>query len=614
MTFVRFQPAARFVLPLPDGVTVLHPEQSTLVVGKESVTLGPHCYLERRLHRQKREIVLSSLNSARVAHVAKVIALLSGMAAAGVGGLGAKASAMGYFLDFMDSQGASDALHDYEAMLAVLRQYSAHIHERMAQNTLSPKLGHRYLSDLFPMLEAFFEVDGLRRRIPIQADIAYARPTEPVCELAQSKTLGVCTALFTGITDMLVQRLPYPYALPMPKYLGWPDDKLWVFPTNRKYKTPNDPRPFPLHYDHENGRFHTPAYMVSQGRGMGQANQAIARAKVTLAESNEAYRHHSRLALASEALNAFLVLFVAHTGMNLAQIQDMPWDGEFDVTVARQGFRAVKWRAGGRPVSFEVQPVFIPLFKRYLELRAFVVGPQDFGYLFLAYDAPSKSIGPISSTSLHTFHRGVLQNIDPALPMISAREWRASKSDWLLRNADVATTARVLQNNEKTVLKNYAAGSAVTAMTEMSAFLGAVADKVLSTEVAADELIGPVGSCVDYGNPCSVAGAAPAASCRTPEGCLFCENYRVHADEQDARKLASCRFCIRQTAALAPSAEKHQLVFGQTLDRIDELLHEIAQRPGKAEMVRRVEQEVAEGELDPYWAGKLELLANLGVL
>ena len=54
-------------------------------------------------------------------------------------------------------------------------------------------------------------------------------------------------------------------------------------------------------------------------------------------------------------------------------------------------------------------------------------------------------------------------------------------------------------------------------------------------------------------------------------------------------------------------------VIGPHLERIEVLLKEIIQHD--AAMVARIEQEVdEEGELDQYWASKLEMLLELGVI
>lgn len=87
----------------------------------------------------------------------------------------------------------------------------------------------------------------------------------------------------------------------------------------------------------------------------------------------------------------------------------------------------------------------------------------------------------------------------------------------------------------------------------------------------------------------------------------------MHADDRDVRKLLSCRHLLRRTASLLGHVEHQSDVIGPHLERIEVLLKEIIQHD--AAMVARIEQEVdEEGELDQYWASKLEMLLELGVI
>lgn len=65
-----------------------------------------------------------------------------------------------------------------------------------------------------------------------------------------------------------------------------------------------------------------------------------------------------------------------------------------------------------------------------------------------------------------------------------------------------------------------------------------------------------VGICSNYGNPNPLSNALVKVNCKSPEGCLFCDKYRIHADEKDARKLISCRYYLQKTAQLSNNKEK----------------------------------------------------------
>ena len=206
----------------------------------------------------------------------------------------------------------------------------------------------------------------------------------------------------------------------------------------------------------------------------------------------------------------------------------------------------------------------------------------------------------------------MLRRMDPGLPAVTSREWRAAKSDWLLRNTDISTTALVLQNSEATVMEAYAEGSETTAMQEMGDFLDGVATTVLQPgSELANSVVRAVGKCSKFGDPTPSHPTSPVQpDCGSPEGCLFCDKFKVHADEVDTRKLASCRYCIRAVSPSVGSPERQAQLFSPVISRIDHLLHEIGERD--CEMKMRIVREVdEEGELDPFWARKLEMLMEL---
>lgn len=301
--------------------------------------------------------------------------------------------------------------------------------------------------------------------------------------------------------------------------------------------------------------------------------------------------------------------------MNTAQVFDLTWNDKYEVGVERQGFRAIKWRAAGRECHFEISSSFLPNFKRYLKLREYLLNGTACDYLFFTtrrhFDPTPTKMPPCA---LGYFYR-TLQIIDPQLPKITPSQWRAAKSDWLISYTDPATTALILQNTEATVLKHYAEGSETKHLSEMSTFLNSVAETVVSKEQVYEHGIeGAVGICSSFGTPLPLKNDVPVTpDCRRPEGCLFCDKFKVHVDERDTRKLLSCRYCLQQTLHLASSEEQIIRLFTPLFDRIQSLLDEISRR--EEVMVARIIREVEEdGELDPFWASKLEMLASLEVI
>ncbi len=424
-----------------------------------------------------------------------------------------------------------------------------------------------------------------------------------------------------GLSAHVIAKNPYPFAVRMPANLGYPENMMWVFPTvawclpAAQQAVRGAVAPAGVGYNYQLGRLATREEILSLEKYKSEGklqlkivNQVLKQTKLQLERANANAYHPQRLYLGLLALNVFVPLFLSRTGMNWAQMVSLQWSGSYsdNSSAIRQKFRAIKFRAGNRDVSYQLPLKFMSLFKQFLRLREYLLHDnQAFDRLFFtkghhASAAPSPMTGDMNSTF------NALNRIDPGLPPVFSRAWRAAKSDWLITRTDVSTTAQVLQNSELTVRKSYAAGSAETHLAEMSTFL----DKMVIAKGKKPEVIqaNAVGECVSYGNPQRLAGDALVISpnCENPEvGCLFCDKFKVHADEQDVRKLLSCRYCLTRTSHLAG----FHALSAPLIQRIQLILDEIHRRDDS--LVARIAKEVEEGELDSYWASKFDMLLRL---
>lgn len=527
------------------------------------------------------------------------------------------------FMTWADSSGHSDATDNPEAARRAIRGYVAYVREEAMQGRLllgSAVAFQNAAADTLAFLVGSTRTELLRGLQLLSCERGSGgKPTEVPDEKAQSRVLALCWSVFEGLSTLVVEGRPYPYQLAVPEYLAYPGNALWVFPAHRWCAPPevcasreeSGVRPF-WAYRFAEGRLAIPDEIREHYSVSDSANLAIRRASQLLQKANDDLRHYTRLTRGGMAAQAFFLLFLAHTGMNLQSAFDLEWGEDFEVGLERQGFRTVKWRANGKRVSFEIQARLLPAFRRYLALREYLLGGRSFGLLFfsLGYVGGGSPHKLVATDVPRSFQN--LCQVDPTLPYITARQWRAALSDWLVRYHDVSVAARLLQNSEQTVLKRYTAGSNSAHLTEMGAFLDRVSEVVLArSKEVPDAVQRATGLCTRYGEPHAVGGDIPPVTpdCRRPEGCLFCDKYRVHADETDVRKLMSCLTCMRAISKHASSQEQHDRLFGHIFARIEELLGAIRER--EEALVDRVAIEVDEGELDPYWASKLEMLQEL---
>jgi integrase len=623
------RPVVVYDLPLVKEVTLLHPEQAVLRFGDQgTVDVGALCYLrrdsaQRRKRNAGRKVDRASFNQKRADRVGRLIGYCSEAFAHS----GRRATTLrsmiqifiGSFMDWVDANGHVNVLDGEPTGRAALRDYITHLRECVLRNSISINTGAGKQSCVLDLLSGFLDIDDLHRGINLlRRDMQAKEPTRPPCEANQSKVLALCGALFEGFTELVLGGKRYPFRLMMPKYLDWPSNDLWIFPTHKWCLPPHRiaarqklGKPY-WAYDYVHGRLATIEELLPHS-GAHNARGALCRAQNAIAAANADLQNRSRRDRAMVAHHAFVLMFIANTGMNLAQVLELRWNGDYEAGVERQGFRAIKGRAGNKAIHFEITAAFLPKLKHYLELRAYLLKGAACDHLF--FSLRQGLIGPPNKMRDHTldsFFFIILRLIDPQLPRVTPRQWRAAKSDWLIRNEDPATAALVLQNSEHTILRAYAAGSESAHLQEMSEFFARVADLVVNKgQPIGSGIALAVGACAAFGKPSQVERNAPIIpDCKRPEGCLFCDKFRVHADERDTRKLLSCRYCIQQTSHLAATEEQFQRLFNPILDRIQAILDEVDRR--EAGVVERIRREVEDdGELDPYWAAKLEMLMNL---
>ncbi len=635
MTEFQLRPVRVYVLPFSEDVSSFNPERVILkFLPSGTIDIGALCYLRRcseeRRHQPDRgkRVDLSSLDSVRVQRVRAIIQCISERVQYGSGTPRteyAKTLSIVAFVDWADGAGHHFSCYDEYSARSAYRAFVDYLWERIRRNEIRSCTAAKSSKYVLEFLTDLLGVDDLHRGLNLpRVKNSETQHTIPPSEVTQAKALSLCNAVFDGLTNLVLEEMPYPHRIEMPKYLGWAPSILWIFPLHQWFKTPSelasesDMTRYGLGYDYVEGRAYELSEILPSFASRKEARNCKQRTTRNITASNKDPRCKSRISAAMQAHNTFAIQFLANTGMNMAQMISLEWSGDYKVSTVRQKFKVVKWRAQGKWQSFEIQSVFLPAFKRFLELRKYLLNKSPCRWLFISLGVGHNETPQQMKASVVQYMYRNLRCIDPALPSITSRDWRAANVDWMLRKKiPISVAADVAQNTEEVIKDAYATGSPETHKAEMTVFFEKVSSVVLNeTQVAKGGQEGPLGLCMDYGHPDAAVRISKAVpDCKNPEGCLFCNKYKVHADEHDTRKLISSRYCIQRTAPLALSLEHFEEVFGTVLSRINQLLTEIRKRAIDPAMVDRIEKSVEEmGELDDYWAAKLELLIGLDLI
>lgn len=451
----------------------------------------------------------------------------------------------------------------------------------------------------------------------------------------QELALAWATCLMTQLSCLVLGNAnsknpeKYPFLLRVPECTTHPSGRVWIFPlaqwcVSEKEALETNKLKRNFGYDFLNGRARTEVELQVLRPSFKRSTVAstVRRANEVIDRANTDPHSWTRMAKAALAQSAFYLIFLSITGANDAQASALPWSEELERQVHepstnRQGFRQVKYRAAGRTVSFEIGIEYMPLLRRFLQLRHYMLAGHRSDFLFFQYNY-RRQRDPSVIDRAHRMLNGFYAGLDKLIPnefrTVKSKQWRVSRQHQFIRRGDPALAALYMQHSVETALRDYSNGSDVEHQEQIGQYFKGMQNTVLARGIKIDgSEIRSLGICAKPNLPIPFASHPPiAVECSRPEGCLYCENYRLHADETDVRKLISARHCIRLTAQYASSIEEHDQIFGKVLARIDKILEEL--KGHDSQLVMRVERQVdEEGLLDSFWSAKLDTLLALGM-
>jgi hypothetical protein len=328
----------------------------------------------------------------------------------------------------------------------------------------------------------------------------------------------------------------------------------------------------------------------------------------------------SRRSLAFDACKAYFMHFLFITGENDSTAASIIFSKNHSVGELQASFKSIKWRANDRLVKYDIQSEFINDFKIFLKLRDYLLNYYNVKHqeLFLEiYEqkltTPNKS--GIYGTEIRRLFskRFVKNNFDSA-----SRKIRLTKGLWIRKHHGSLLSSYILQHGTNTSNSSYTASNFELSHDEITEYFNELPNQLQAYSKI--EYNTASGNCIKPNFPEALPKVTPSQwgvpECGTPRGCLFCNKYRVHSDETDIRKLLSIKYLITQSNLLAHSTTHFQSVYGLLLDRIDYFLKQIKKMGDEQiTLINEVWQQVFEQEeLSPYWARKLELLDELGIL
>lgn len=525
------------------------------------------------------------------------------------------------FIRWCDSKGIHNCLDNEMSCIDAINSYVNHCWEEVALGKNKASTITAKLQTLINMLKGIVS-EELHQGFPnVKASLRDRELTLPPDDLHASENIQILHSVINGAHDFITHKKTYPYAWKVPEFLKIYENTVWIFPikcwcqTNLNDNGTTKEKKVNSGFNYKHGRIVTPNELRDIGITDRETQRRTIRRSILLLKKTNAYdidiNSQQKRDFLRDAIASFTFLLIANTGMNPTQLLNIKWNDEYYIQKESIDFCLIKFRAFNKKSHFRITSKFLPVFKIYLKLRHYYLIGDLSDFLIPSFGEKYESHKDLVDISKNI--KSLMLDLGYTKGLIVAREWRCLKAEWLINNADPSVAAKLLQNTESTILNHYSSGTFTKQTEDLSDFLTKLSNVITVTE-APHKTLTSVGGCKEVDNPTSISGElAFKSDCKQPEGCLFCANFLIHADENDLRKILSCKYCIENTQGLSRSYDDWHNIYDPVLIRIDEIVNCIAGI--NIHLVDKIKHEVyTQGNLDSYWEGKLEMLVNIGAI
>lgn len=349
-----------------------------------------------------------------------------------------------------------------------------------------------------------------------------------------------------------------------------------------------------------------------------------------LEQSQKDKLSQDKAVLINYAVSAFAMCMYCESSINSSQLFHLRLD---DLTEFQQSIKGIKLcvtkpRSGYKPIELFVAAPMIPLLENYKEFRQWALSltnNKNFENLLFSLNTKLGSTtnyfevvnGYSGSQSLNL--RRWIYGFLPDFEWIVATVIRKSTSTYFYNQTESSlVVSKKLGNTPKVVSSHYIEASEEDFVGQVSNFFDKVYDEISSKyrknndviDVKIDEVSEKtaIGGCKEPTPKIHIGFTSELEqpNCSNPSSCLFCENYVVHSDREDLRKLMS----LKKILAMSDKNDE-AIILTKRINEILKILYD--KYPEKIEDFIFVAKSVELGEFDEYWQDHLNLLLELGV-
>lgn len=451
---------------------------------------------------------------------------------------------------------------------------------------------------------------------PIKANHNQKQSAQPLSETQLTYEFNFFTKLFRQLSSIVLDEKI------LPCKVNLADEDYWLMPVRMFWmKSKLSPPEFSCRgFNYQTGKIPTFGELRSEPRHSAICNTELRNSiqKAVNATSREnAYYSYVRKSLAAWSCKAYFMHFLIITGENDSTAATLLFSKDYKTSKHEVNFKSIKWRSNGQEVNYKIQNEFIEDFKRYLQIREYLVSHHDPSFEKLFIGSGTNRLTALNSggQASSKLRLNFIRFLPEADLKGTSRTFRVSKSIWVRNSYGSQVSAYVLQHQLNSSLDSYTGQNDEQTAEEFTDFFEKI-DEQIKQHKNPQEKETSVGACSEENIPIHLFDQNIALDCSKSESCLFCSKYVVHSDEKDIRKLLSLKYLIEQTEALAVSKVHFNEISTDVLKQIDSYIERITSlNTDLVDVTKRVTKEVYEDEnLSPYFLKKLELLEQLGVL
>ncbi|MEB0043086.1 hypothetical protein [Pseudomonas sp. MH10] len=608
--------------------------QLSCKVMKKSLDIGSLAYCirgknERASDNRGTPVLTSSLIESRREMVVSLLQSWVGMRDHSVLNYFVRAE---YLVNWLNENGYREVFSSEVHAQQIYRDFTIYLNHCIHMQQVKPITAYNYQSVVIAIIEGLYPESShriLSGAIRITPGKGSPAPSADHVELYKD----VCLGIARQCSEFVLNNNPYPCVV------GIRDYEVVIFPSTCGAVGPFKEGP-PV-YKVAERRISTVEEYMSAAVRLGRhgvmkkdAHKTLAKATANLVTANEDARNWHRFDLASLAAKAYAGLFLLITGASPTEFAQFDYEDALEVIKSplKKELSAVKFRAGGRSTFYNIgRGNGLPLLKEYLKLREWILNGERHDRLFFSLpkrrsrkDATDFGELPVSDAvgKFYKSIRGVF--VDPNLPSLSPRKMRKHKSVGLhSARMSPSTVAASLNHSEAVNFSTYAEATPEQQQVEFGQFWQSMrhAAHVLrerSQRVAEGMIATAAGHCDDFNQPTPVAGAGALVkpNCRTQYGCLYCEHYVCHSDEEDLHKLLSLQYVVNAVRAAAPDMAHAETLYKELSIRIEFIIDALSERSDSVKQtVEKVKARVfVYGELTAFWETRLSRYEKMGVV